>query len=122
MAVNWKSLITPLLTIAAPVVSSLIAGRGTKYEDIAKNAVRSAVVTVDHGLDHVRDLIVSYDRNNPIVAEAISTFQTFASAAGVTIPGIDVIETHVKAAIGDLATILVPASSLPPVASTTVVN
>nr|WP_294917328.1 hypothetical protein [uncultured Neokomagataea sp.] len=104
---NWKGLITPALTMATPFLASLISGRGTRYETIAQQAVSSAVVTVNQGLDHVRDLIDVYERTNPLVSEAISTFQTLASAAGVSIPSIDVIETHIKAAVGDLAAIVV---------------
>lgn len=106
------ALIGPALAVATPVISGLISGKGARYQHVAQNAIRSAVTTTDNGLDHLITVFKSFEASNPLVQTAVSEFRTLATAAGITVPELDAVVSHLKCAIYDLATALVPADAL----------
>ena len=112
MSINWKPLLAPILSFAASAGALALAGKGAKYETIAQTAVKSAVTTVDNGADKLLAMIEKYEAGDEVAVQAVNTFMALATAAGITLPALDVIEAHVKAAIYDLATIIVPAGQL----------
>jgi len=105
---NFKSLLAPILSMAAPILGTLIAGKGTKYQGIAQVAVKSAVTKADGGIDKLVAAFQKFESSNEIVQEATTEFLTLAKQAGFVLPTIDVVQAHLKAAIYDLATGIMP--------------
>jgi len=110
--VNWKTILTSASALLSPLVGTLIAGKGTKYQSIAQVAVKSAVTKIDGGIDKLVESYQSFRTDNEIVAEAQNEFLLLAKQAGFVLPSVAVIQTHVKAAIYDLATAIVPNAGL----------
>ncbi|RUT27382.1 hypothetical protein C0V97_01025 [Asaia sp. W19] len=120
---NWKSLLSSLsstiLSVAQPLLGSIIAGKATKYQDIAQTAVKSAVTKIDGGIDQLAESYNTFREDNPVFVEAQDEFLALAKNAGIVIPDLAVVQTHLKEAIFDLASGLFPNAGLtPPVAST----
>lgn len=123
---NWKSLLSSLsstiLSIAQPLLGSIVAGKATKYQDIAQTAVKSAVTKIDGGIDQLAESYNKFRDDNPVFVEAQDEFLALAKNAGIVIPDLTVVQTHLKEAIFDLASGLFPNAGLtPPVASTSAV-
>lgn len=106
------ALATPALALLTPILSGMLSGKGARYQHVAQNAVRSAVTTTDNGLDHLITVFKNFEASNPLVQTAVSEFRTLATAAGITVPELDAVVSHLKCAIYDLATALVPADAL----------
>ncbi|GBR09461.1 hypothetical protein [Gluconobacter frateurii] len=107
--------LTSLASIGAlitPVIASAISGKGARYQKIANQAVRSAVTATNGGIDHLVTSFKTFESENPLVQTAISEFATLAVAAGVSVPSLDAVQSHLKSAIYDLATTLVPLDQL----------
>lgn len=109
---NFKSLIAPLLTMAAPILGSVIAGKGVKYQGIAQVAVKSAVTKIDGGIDKLVAAFDKFESGNEVVQEATTEFLALAKQAGFVLPTVDVVQAHLKAAIYDLATAIAPNAGL----------
>lgn len=106
------STVTSMLALATPFVTSLLSGKGAAYQKIANQAVRSAVTATDGGIDKLVSSFTTFEAKEPLVQTAISEFSTLAKAAGFTVPTLDAVQSHIKSAIYDLATALVPAADL----------
>jgi len=113
---NWKSLLSSLsstiLAVAQPLLGSIIAGKATKYQDIAHTAVRSAITKIDGGIDQLAESYNRFRDDNPVYVEAQNEFLGLAKDAGIVIPDLAVVQTHLKAAIFDLATGFFPNARL----------
>ncbi|WP_122050373.1 hypothetical protein [Asaia bogorensis] len=113
---NWKSLLSSLsstiLSVAQPLLGSIIAGKATKYQDIAQTAVRSAITKIDGGIDQLAESYNKFRDDNPVYVEAQNEFLGLAKDAGIVIPDLAVVQTHLKAAIFDLATGFFPNARL----------
>ena len=106
------STVTSMLALATPFVTSLLSGKGAAYQKIANQAVRSAVTATDGGIDKLVSSFTTFEAKEPLVQTAISEFSTLAKAAGFTVPTLDAVQSHIKSAIYDLATALIPAADL----------
>ncbi|WP_406586787.1 hypothetical protein [Asaia lannensis] len=120
---NWKSILSSLsstiLSLAQPALSAVVSGRATKYQDIAQTAVKSAVTKIDGGIDQLAESYDKFREDNPVFVEAQNEFLALAKEAGIVIPDLAVVQTHLKGAIFDLASGLFPNAGLtPPAAST----
>jgi len=106
------STLTSVLALATPYVTGLVANKGAAYQKIANQAVRSAVTASDNGVDKLVSSFTKFEEENPLVQTAVTEFTTLAKAAGFNVPTIDAVQSHIKSAIYDLATALVPADQL----------
>ncbi|MBS0995832.1 hypothetical protein [Gluconobacter cerinus] len=106
------STLTSVLALATPYVTGLVANKGAAYQKIANQAVRSAVTASDNGVDKLVSSFTKFEAENPLVQTAVTEFTTLAKAAGFNVPTIDAVQSHIKSAIYDLATALVPADQL----------
>lgn len=113
MAFSFKTLISPLLALAASAGAAAVSGKAAAFETLAQTAVKSAVTKVDGGVDKLAAAFTTYAADNEIVSQGIDTFQTLAKSAGLSVPTLDVVRTHIEAAIYDVATIIVPAEQMP---------
>ncbi|CAI9120463.1 hypothetical protein [Brytella acorum] len=109
---SLSALLTSAIAIGGPVLASVISGKATSIEDLAQKAVKSAVTTVDGGLDKLSTAFITFEAANPIVKTAIDELYTLSTAAGLKIPTPDVALTQVKAALFDLATMFVSSDDL----------
>ncbi|MBM9400361.1 hypothetical protein JUN65_01975 [Gluconacetobacter azotocaptans] len=121
MSIKLASFLPGLFATANTVAAATVAGKLSGYGTIAQQAIKSAVTTVDGGIDHLRSAYDTYKSANPVVSTAVGEFATLAETVGLQVPSLDQIETHLKAAIYDLAGAVVPASVLgsPPSTTTT---
>lgn len=104
--------LTSVLAMATPFVTSMLAGKGAAYQKIASQAVRSAVTTTDNGIDKLVASFTKFEAEQPLVQTAASEFVTLAKAAGFSVPTLDAVQIHIKSAIYDLATAIIPADQL----------
>ncbi|MBF0858814.1 hypothetical protein HKD24_06250 [Gluconobacter sp. LMG 31484] len=104
--------VASVLGLATPFLTSLLAGRGAAYQKIASQAVRSAVTATDNGIDKLKSQLDKFEAEQPIVQTAIADFSTLAKAAGFSVPTVEAVQIHIKSAIYELATALVPAEQL----------
>ncbi|KXV50549.1 hypothetical protein AD945_01855 [Gluconobacter albidus] len=100
------------LALATPFLTSLLSGKGAAYQKIASQAVRSAVTTTDNGIDKLVASFTKFEAEQPLVQTAASEFVTLAKAAGFSVPTLDAVQIHIKSAIYDLATAIIPADQL----------
>ncbi|WP_429956199.1 hypothetical protein ACQW08_06285 [Gluconobacter japonicus] len=106
------SVVSSALAMATPFVTGLLANKGAAYQKIANQAVRSAVTSTDNGIDKMVSSFTKFEAENPLVQTAVTEFVTLAKAAGFNVPTLDAVQSHIKSAIYDLATALVPADQL----------
>gem|GEM_PF-3595317 len=113
---NWKNLLSSvgaaIIGIAAPALSAVVSGKATKYQDIAQTAVRSAITKIDGGIDQLAESYNKFRDDNPVYVEAQNEFLGLAKDAGIVIPDLAIVQTHLKAAIFDLATGFFPNARL----------
>ncbi|WP_336947373.1 hypothetical protein [Asaia sp. HN010] len=113
---NWKNLLSSVgaavVGIAAPALSAVVSGKATKYQDIAQTAVKSAVTKIDGGIDQLAESYNKFRDDNPVFVEAQNEFLALAKEAGIVIPDLAVVQTHLKGAIFDLASGLFPNAGL----------
>lgn len=107
-----SGLIGAALALATPILTNLVSGKGARYQKVAENAIRAAVTATDGGLDHLVSSFREFEAANPLVQAAVTEFDTLAKAAGITVPSLDAVQSHIKSAIYDLATTLVPLDQL----------
>lgn len=113
MKFSFKTLVSPLAALVATAGAAAVSGKAAAFETLAQTAVKSAVTKVDGGIDKLAAAFTTYAADNEIVSQGIDTFQTLATSAGLSVPTLDVVRTHIEAAIYDLATIVVPAEQMP---------
>lgn len=104
--------VASVLGLATPFLTSLLSGKGAAYQKIASQAVRSAVTTTDNGIDKLVASFTKFEAEQPLVQTAASEFVTLAKAAGFSVPTLDAVQIHIKSAIYDLATAIIPADQL----------
>lgn len=104
--------VASVLGLATPFLTSLLSGKGAAYQKIASQAVRSAVTTTDNGIDKLVASFTKFEAAQPLVQTAASEFVTLAKAAGFSVPALDAVQIHIKSAIYDLATAIIPADQL----------
>lgn len=113
MALKFNvSTLTSVLALATPYVTGLLTNKGAAYQKIANQAVRSAVTSTDGGIDKMVSSFTKFEAENPLVQTAVTEFVTLAKAAGFNVPTLDAVQSHIKSAIYDLATAIVPADQL----------
>nr|WP_298797496.1 hypothetical protein [uncultured Acetobacter sp.] len=118
-SIAWSTILSPLFGILNAVVPAIAGSKMATYSSVAQTAVKSAVATVDGGIDKLQTAFDKFETDNPIVASAISEFTTLAKSLGFELPTEAAIVVHLKAAVTDLASILVPQTSSAPATSTT---
>lgn len=102
------SFISPLFSVLNAIVPSIAGSKLATSASIAQTAVKSAVTAIDSGVDHLQAAFANFETRNPVVAASVTEFVTLSKSLGVALPTQDAIVTHVKAAVADLAGILVP--------------
>ncbi|MFT9448412.1 hypothetical protein [Gluconobacter japonicus] len=113
MALKFNaSTLTSVLALATPYLTGFLTNKGAAYQKIAAQAVRSAVTASDNGIDKLVASFTKFETENPLVQTAVTEFATLATAAGFNVPTLDAVQSHIKSAIYDLATALVPADQL----------
>lgn len=114
------AVISPVFSVLNAIVPSIAGSKLATSASIAQTAVKSAVTAIDGGVDHLQAAFASFEGSNPVVAASVTEFVTLSKSLGVALPTQDAIVTHVKAAVADLAGILVPqaAPDVPVPAST----
>lgn len=110
--------VTSMLAMATPFVTSMLSGKGAAYQKIASQAVRSAVTATDNGIDKLVTSFTTFETSEPLVQTAISEFVTLAKAAGFSVPELTAVQSHIKSAIYDLATAIIPDDQLTTTTST----
>ncbi|EHH67581.1 hypothetical protein [Gluconobacter morbifer] len=112
------STVTSALAMATPFVTSMLSGKGAAYQKIASQAVRAAVTSTDNGVDKLVTSFTTFEASEPLVQTAAGEFVTLAKAAGFSVPELDAVQAHIKSAIYDLATAIIPADQLTAPATT----
>mgnify|MGYP001295595835 CR=1 FL=1 len=121
MKIAWTSILGPVFSVLNSVIPAIAGSKLATYSSVAQAAVKSAVTTVDGGIDKLQAAFDKFENGNPIVASAVSEFTTLAKSLGVELPTEDAIVTHLKAAVADLAGIFVPQITPVPAATETAV-
>lgn len=118
MKIAWTTILGPVFSVLNSVIPAIAGSKLATYSSVAQAAVKSAVTTVDGGIDKLQSAFDKFENGNPIVASAVSEFTTLAKSLGVELPTEDAIVTHLKAAVADLAGIFVPQINTPVPAAT----
>ncbi|OUJ01539.1 hypothetical protein [Acetobacter cibinongensis] len=105
------SLLPSLFGLLGNVGSAALGDKMAAYNTAAQTAVKAAVTKVDDGVDHLQTAFKSWETSNPVAQEAIDGTIGLLRDLGIAVPKQDVVVTHVKAAIADLAGIFVPVPS-----------
>ena len=121
MKIAWTTILGPVFSVLNSVIPAIAGSKLATYSSVAQAAVKSAVTTVDGGIDKLQAAFDKFENGNPIVASAVSEFTTLAKSLGVELPTEDAIVTHLKAAVADLAGIFVPQITPVPAATETAV-
>ena len=101
---SWLQKAQPFFTsIIEPVLGGVIS----KYGSVANTAVRSAITKTDNGLHHLVSVYQKWDAAHPLVQTALSEAAVLIRLTGLKVPDADALETHVRAAIHDLASAVV---------------
>ncbi|GFE93516.1 hypothetical protein [Acetobacter persici] len=106
-----KTILPSVFAIAGNLLSVGAGSKLAAYSSAAQTAVKAAVTKVDTGVDDLQTAFGKFEASNPVVQEAFDGTVTLLRGLGVAVPKEDVVMTHVKAAIADLAGIFVPASA-----------
>lgn len=101
------SIFSGLSSIAAVVGGTGASGRISTINTAAQTAVKAAVTEVDGGIDKLRAAYDKWESGNEVVSTAVNGTITILRNLGLKVPTEDAIVLHVKAAIADLAGILV---------------
>ncbi|MCH4024022.1 MAG: hypothetical protein LKH33_10430 [Acetobacter sp.] len=101
------SIFSGLSSIAAVVGGTGASGRISTINTAAQTAVKAAVTEVDGGIDKLRSAYDKWESGNEVVSTAVNGTITILRNLGLKVPTEDAIVLHVKAAIADLAGILV---------------
>lgn len=108
MSVSVMGILSPLLSVINAIVPTLVGSKLSNYSSIAQTAVKSAVTSIDGGIDKLQAAFDTFEAGNQVVAASVAEFVTLANSLGIALPKEDAIVTHLKAAIADLSGILVP--------------
>ncbi|MFT8896751.1 MAG: hypothetical protein ABF968_07280 [Acetobacter sp.] len=111
MSINWKAILPSIFGTLSAIGGVAANGKIAALNSAAQTAVKAAVTKVDGGIDKLVSAYNTFETNNEVVAEAITGTVGVLKGLGLTVPDISTIEIHVKAAIADLAGILVPVTS-----------
>lgn len=111
MSVNWKNILPTVFGALSAIGGVAAQGKIAALNSAAQTAVKAAVTKVDDGIDHLVSAYNSWDEKNPVAAEAITGTIGVLKGLGLSVPSVDTVQIHVKAAIADLVGILVPVSS-----------
>lgn len=111
MSINWKAILPSIFGALSAIGGVAANGKIAAVNSAAQTAVKSAVTTVDGGIDKLVAAYTKFETDNEVVAEAITGTAGLLRGLGLTVPSVSTIEIHVKAAIADLAGILVPVTS-----------
>ncbi|WP_278368089.1 hypothetical protein [Acetobacter orientalis] len=120
MSFKLSTFLPSLFGILSNVGSAALGDKLTAYNSAAQTAVKAAVTKVDGGIDHLQTAFASWEKSNPVAQEAIDGTTNLLRGLGIAVPKEEVVITHVKAAIADLAGIFVPVPSTPAVDTTAV--
>ncbi|MCE0745539.1 hypothetical protein LWC05_16845 [Acetobacter sicerae] len=118
MSIKWKAILPSLFGTLSAVGGVAANGKIAALNSAAQTAVKAAVTKVDGGIDKLVAAYNTFETNNEVVAEAITGTVGVLKGLGLTVPDISTVEIHVKAAIADLAGILVPVTSTATTATT----
>ncbi|MCE2566185.1 hypothetical protein [Komagataeibacter sp. FNDCF1] len=118
MSIKWSAILPGLFSVLGNIGSAAAGNKLATYNAAAVTAVKSAVTKVDGGVDHLQAAFTKWEDANPVAQEAIKGTVSLLRGLGVTVPDLDVVTTHVKAAVADLSGILVPQDT--PAQATTV--
>ncbi|UMM63794.1 hypothetical protein [Aristophania vespae] len=94
--------ILPLLT---KLIEPAIIGLLSKYNTAAQVALRAALNKSDKSADQLLQLYRSYETSHPLVKDAMDETTRLLKIAGITMPRAELVETHMKAAIHDVASV-----------------
>lgn len=108
MSIKWSAILPGLFSVLGNIGSAAAGNKLATYNAAAVTAVKSAVTKVDGGVDHLQAAFTKWEDANPVAQEAIAGTVSLLRGLGVTVPDLDVVTTHVKAAVADLSGILVP--------------
>lgn len=105
---SYLNILQTVFSALNALIPSIAGNKLANYSSIAQVAVKSAVTTVDGGIDQLQSAFNSFESANPVVELSVAEFTTLAKSLGVSLPTQDAIVSHLKAAVADLAGILVP--------------
>lgn len=111
MGLNWKAILPGLFGALATVGGEAANGKIAALNSAAQTAVKAAVTKTDNGIDKLVAAYNKFEASNEIATEAVNGTIGILKGLGLTVPSVDVVQIHVKAAIADLAGILVPVSA-----------
>ncbi|OUJ17072.1 hypothetical protein [Acetobacter sp. DsW_063] len=111
MSSKLATVLATVYPILNAILPSVAGSKLQTYQTIAQTAVKAAVTSIDGGIDNLTAAYAKFESDNPVFAAAVVEFRTLATALGVSVPTEDAVVTHLKAAVADLAGILVPVSS-----------
>ncbi|MFT8804553.1 MAG: hypothetical protein ABF856_05135 [Acetobacter aceti] len=121
MSIKWKAILPSLFGTLSAIGGVAANGKISALNSAAQTGVKAAVTKVDGGIDKLVAAYTKFESDNEVVAEAINGTVSVLRGLGLTVPGLETVEVHVKAAIADLAGILVPVTSTTePVPSATI--
>lgn len=109
--IAWATILSPVFGILNAVIPAIAGSKMKTYSSVAQAAVKSAVATVDGGVDKLQTAFDKFEAENPVVAAAISEFTTLAKSLGFELPTEAAIVVHLKAAVTDLAGTIMPQTS-----------
>lgn len=101
---GWLVKLAPFLT---SVLEPILGGVLTKYGTAATTAVRSAITKTDNGLAGLVGVYRKWDANHPLVQTALAEAASLIKLTGLKVPDPEALESHVRAAIHDLASAFV---------------
>ncbi|GBQ15200.1 hypothetical protein CFR78_04310 [Komagataeibacter rhaeticus] len=108
MSIKWSAILPDIFAVLGNIGSAAAGNKISAYNTAAQTAVKAAVTKVDGGIDKLQAAFTKWEDSNEVAQEAISGTVTLLRGLGVTVPDLDVVTTHVKAAVADLSGILVP--------------
>ncbi|NHO33312.1 hypothetical protein [Acetobacter fallax] len=110
MTVSVSGILSSIFPVLNAIIPGVAGGKLSTYSTIAQTAIKSAVTTIDGGISNLQAAYDKFETSNPLVQMSVSEFVTLAKSLGVALPTEDAVITHLKAAVADLAGILVPVS------------
>lgn len=108
MSVNWKGILPTIFGALSAIGGVAAQGKIAALNSAAQTAVKAAVTKVDNGADKLVAAYTSWEASNEVASEAINGTIGVLKGLGLTVPSVETVELHVKAAIADLVGILVP--------------
>jgi hypothetical protein len=135
MSLNLGSLLTTVfgasgsgaseteVALATQVVGAVVGNNSlTALNTASVSAIKSLVTEADNGIDQLQASFTKFEASQPLVTNGIQLAVALAKSQGLSIPSEDIVQTHIKAAIADVAAIFgvtAPATTAAPAAPAT---